>query len=162
MLLLLVLMMIAASAADERDELLKMCRDKYPPQACPGYWYRLDGQRCMSVFRSFAPFDIAETYCKREGGHLISINNLSDYNQVLCMLLRDRYTRNEHWIGAKRSQGKFSWVDGSGPLTFTKWAPGQPDNQQQQDCVVMNYGSWGAWKTLPCSENRLIMCERRG
>ncbi|XP_026234598.1 C-type lectin domain family 17, member A-like isoform X2 [Anabas testudineus] len=163
MLLLLLLTFITASAADnERDQILQMCTAKNVLQYCSSLgWYRLDGNRCMRSTRTLAPFDTAEMFCTREGGHLVSINSQADYTKVLCLLVKDLAYRNLYWIGARKRQGKYYWINGGGPLTFTQWAPDKPKGSQD-DCVEMNFGAWGLWNNQACSENRLFVCEKRG
>lgn len=88
MLLLLVLTFIAVSAAgknkhtkscskqitktkrmfnfspcvtdNERDQILKNCRQRSILQSCDIGWYRLDAKRCMTATRTLAPFDGAQ------------------------------------------------------------------------------------------------------
>ena len=67
------------------------------------------------------------------------------------------------WIGLKRSGTAYKWEDGT-PLSFTKWAPGEPDNR---DCVYM-VGPWddpgrqGLWKDASCSSQfREIICKSK-
>jgi len=59
------------------------------------------------------------------------------------------------WIGVNRS-GDGSFVTPSGAeLTFTDWAPGQPNGPNNQNCVNINWesdgnGGW-AWGDLQCT-----------
>ncbi|XP_026999956.1 macrophage mannose receptor 1-like [Tachysurus fulvidraco] len=60
------------------------------------------------------------------------------------------------WIGLRKNKGETSftqWSDGS-VLGFSKWKSGQPDNLQQEDCVLMS----SEWENQDCSNLYNFFC----
>ncbi|CAH1241745.1 VCAN [Branchiostoma lanceolatum] len=67
--------------------------------------------------------------CEQHGGNLSSIKD-SDENDFIADVIRNAkgYLRHHVWFGLKRGpDGQFKWTDGS-PLSYSNWAPGEPDN----------------------------------
>ena len=84
------------------------------------------------------------------GGHLVTMEGASENDWVLQVFGDDNGSPRQLWIGLTDalSEGDFRWIDGQ-PLTWTNWAPGQPDNGTTygingEDYVRM-YGS-NAWE----------------
>ena len=75
---------------------------------------------------------------------LVSIpdNTTNDYLTTL--------TKETSWTGGyKNSEGDWGWTDGS-PWTFTKWAPGEPnDDGGREDFVEINFQKIGLWNDDP-------------
>jgi hypothetical protein len=75
------------------------------------------------------------------------------------------------WIGLKRSgagSSSFVWDSGE-PLSYTNWAPGEPNNENGvEECVIM----WGPnlsfanlkskWNDMACEQSKVdaVVCER--
>ncbi|RUS84672.1 hypothetical protein EGW08_007592, partial [Elysia chlorotica] len=64
-------------------------------------------------------------------------NSRDEESYLAGRLSRSRL--DSYWIGASDSEIEFGWVwaDGS-PFSYFNWAPGQPDNYKDQDCVSLN------------------------
>jgi hypothetical protein len=89
------------------------------------------------------------------GGHLVTINNQSEQDWL--------FSTFGSWLGAPRAlwtgfndrpvEGRFEWISGD-PVTFTNWAPGEPNNNatgEGEDCVALwppGYGNAGQWNDL--------------
>ncbi len=57
------------------------------------------------------------------------------------------------WIGLQKT-GRDEWHWSSGePALYLNWATGQPDGRDE--CAYMRNGQW---HDLPCSDNRLFIC----
>ena len=59
------------------------------------------------------------------------------------------------------TEGRFVWSQSGKGVTFQSWAPGEPNNQGNADCVVM----WGdmynyKWDDVPCYKKYWFVCER--
>jgi len=63
------------------------------------------------------------------GGHLATINDAAENQWVYDTFANFGSTDRNLWIGFDdvASEGSFVWSSGE-PVTFTKWAPGQPNN----------------------------------
>lgn len=91
-------------------------------------------------------WDEAEAQCERMGGHLVTISSKEEENIVERVL----GSHSCYWIGLSdnETEGSFVWVTGE-PLTYTKWADGQPDNYDDREDWVMitardiQYDGWG-------------------
>jgi hypothetical protein len=110
-------------------------------------------------------FDRARQACAYLGSEMVSIGSAAE-DQVVFGLLTAQ-TRAA-WIGLRRQQGVFVWVDGSA-VGYTHWAPGEPNNERgQEDCVLI----WGPsiennplrsrWNDAPCAKppRDAVVCER--
>jgi hypothetical protein len=68
----------------------------------------------------------AEAFAQTLGGHLVTINDEGENNWLF-----DTFNGANvgFWIGLNDAadEGKFTWVGGEA-LTFTAWAPGEPNN----------------------------------
>ena len=68
------------------------------------------------------------------------------------------------WIGLTddAQEGVHIWDDGvPAALGHTDWEPGQPDNYNDGDCVVIAQYFDYKWDDVPCeTANNGILCER--
>ncbi len=87
------------------------------------------------------------------GGHLTAIGNLAEQNWVYNSFSSFATTNRMLWIGFDdvASEGHFVWSSGD-PVTFTYWAPGEPNNYQgNEDFVTIyppdnpNAAHWNDW-----------------
>jgi hypothetical protein len=64
------------------------------------------------------------------GGWLVTIDNLSEQQFVQNLLLTQKATPGSYWFGLEKSPttGKYAWSSKSQAVTYTHWAPRQPDN----------------------------------
>jgi hypothetical protein len=82
------------------------------------------------VFDVYMTWTEAEAYCRRIGGHLVTITSAQEQAMVESMLgSAEKY---EYWIGAYRPDGMetYVWVTGE-PFTYSNWAEGQPDKDRE-------------------------------
>lgn len=107
----------------------------------------------------------AKEWCEKQGGHLATISNSSEWNAVKQAL--EKYNGVPCWLGAESTSGTWKWVTGEN-LTYTNWSSGQPD------CAGKNEFYLGAfndskkwldcylWNDYPCDGAGLIggfVCE---
>ena len=57
------------------------------------------------------------------------------------------------------SEGTFVWPDGT-HVTYNKWSPSLPNNQEHQDCVRMMTVGEGAWDETSCTKHLPFVCEK--
>lgn len=64
------------------------------------------------------------------------------------------------WIGSEAVNSKWQReaIGGASvPLTYTRWAPGQPDGGKKETCTEM--WTTGAWNDAPCAHMKMYACE---
>ena len=93
----------------------------------------------------------AEAFAVSLGGHLASIGDLNENQFLFNTFFSGPNNVGIAWIGFNdvASEGTFVWSSGD-PVTFTRWAPGEPNNGAGNDYVNMLSGSVlpgspGAW-----------------
>lgn len=96
----------------------------------------------------------AQTFAEGLGANLVSIQSQAENDCILSSLTAMNET-GKIWIGLNDElvEGTFVWYDQS-PVTYTNWAPGEPNNSGgNEDCVqIYPTGSYpGSWNDLPCS-----------
>ncbi len=94
-------------------------------------------------------FTEAEAHAVTLGGHLASIADADENEFVRGMVLGFDGTDRRGWIGFTdaASEGDFQWTDGSA-VTFTNWAPGEPNNANNTEHYAELLGSNGLWNDL--------------
>ena len=101
-------------------------------------------------------WDEAERKCSNNNAYLASVTS-SEENRFIKQLAGNRETL----IGARKTEGTFTWSDGS-PWDTTKleefWAPGEPD---YDDCVHIVPGAAGQWKVDRCRYTKPFVCESK-
>ena len=104
-------------------------------------------------------WDDAEAFCKRKGGHLASVTS----EDINAFVLQEKMLRNlEHlWIGGsdKENEGVWRWSDGS-PWSYTNWDPGQPNRDNNKDCLQFGYHEKRDWMDRPCANNVNFVCSQ--
>lgn len=81
----------------------------------------------------------AKAICERIGGHLATVNNQGEQS-IIESLLTSRSShaevyKNCYWLGGYKEANAWKWVTGD-ELTYTNWAPGQPDIESE-DKIMM-------------------------
>ncbi|XP_005176166.1 lectin subunit alpha-like [Musca domestica] len=74
---------------------------------------------------------------------------------------------NDHpniWIGGndKAKNREFMWITANKPFTYTKWAPGQPDNKRgKEHCAMLWENHNYQWNDGDCLSKMIYVCEER-
>lgn len=91
--------------------------------------------------------------CAANGGRLVEIFDAAQND-----FLRSKLSAAA-WIGLddKTVEGTWSW-QGTSAVWFN-WAPGQPDNSNNEDCASIM--ATGGWNDLPCAGQAAALCETR-
>ncbi|XP_033912006.1 E-selectin-like [Acipenser ruthenus] len=102
-------------------------------------------------------------YCRDHYTDLVSLTSLAAQNRV-SELVRNS-TASQFWIGLHRSivYDNWYWVageDNKGPVNYTNWAPGEPNNPYYEHCGEMVLGEDGGaeWNDLCCYEKLPFIC----
>lgn len=95
-------------------------------------------------------FHTALLRCFQEKALLVSIHNAEEQAYVNSMVGTGEVSAA--WIGMAMfgiASGQYMWVDNS-PVTYTHWAPGEPNNANgEEQCVQMNRHQ-GGWNDANC------------
>ncbi|KAF5892327.1 lactose-binding lectin l-2-like, partial [Clarias magur] len=106
---------------------------------CPTGWVKYE-RHCYLYQANRMDWASAEKHCLNLGGHLTSIHSENEYQMIKVVIRAHDRQENPTWIGLNGCQKKFNWFwsDGS-KLTFTKWNPIEPNFQDEECCVHMNW-----------------------
>lgn len=99
----------------------------------------------------------AEADCTLQGGHLVSIHSLAEYQTITAQT--DSLQMGDFWIGFNDEmlEGKFVWADGT-PANFSLWNAGEPnDYGMTEDCTEAYAG--GNWNDLDCNAGLRYVCK---
>lgn len=126
---------------------------------CPGLdWYEF-GEFCYKPFDDKKTWHGARDECRKNGADLVSIASLTEQSWLESYLYM---ATSDVWIGLNdlSFSGLFSWSDHH-PVTFTYWAPGEPNNHLgfNEDCVEM-YAQTGRWNDITCTELNTYICKK--
>lgn len=131
--------------------------------ACDGCTLLAIGDRSYAFCPSGATWDAARGHCTAAGGDLLRIDDEAE-NAAVTQLAEPPSAVGGGWfigLSDAASRGAFTWVDG-GPLTFTAWLAGEPnDGGGDEDCVEMDLAG-GGWNDVPCTMTRAFVCESGG
>ncbi|XP_073452958.1 mannose-binding protein C-like [Aquarana catesbeiana] len=103
-------------------------------------------------------FENAQKTCREAGGSLATPRNAAE-NSAVEEIIRTKGNSKKAFLGITDLQveGTFKYSTGE-KVDFTNWNPGEPNNSKNiEDCGEMQ--SNGKWNDIPCSEQRLIICE---
>jgi hypothetical protein len=121
------------------------------------------GERSYAFCPGAATWDAARGHCTGLGGDLLRIDDEAE-NTAVAQLPEPAPGAGGGWfigLSDAASRGAFTWVDG-GPLSFTAWLPGEPnDGGADEDCAEMDQVG-GGWNDVPCSMTRAFVCESGG
>ncbi|KAA8578173.1 hypothetical protein FQN60_007124 [Etheostoma spectabile] len=150
-LLLVVLMFISDSAAGNPA---KMCRTKYPATPCKNKnlgegWSQMGDNRCVKAFNKthFGYHDAEMTCRKFPNGHLVSIHNEAELNQVECDMYRTTTRKAHYWIGGHRKEGAWKSQEETEEKGLQSWRSGvvmaspTPEDSDLDSCVAAD-GWW--------------------
>lgn len=102
---------------------------------------------------SSATWTASEAEAISLGGHLVTINDQAEQDWVFSIFGGYGGVQRLLWIGLNdvAIEGQFTWTSGE-PVTYTKWAPGEPNNANGiEDHVSMYYPNhsassrWNDW-----------------
>jgi len=106
---------------------------------------------CYRVSNTQMNYYQADQFCKKHGGYLFEPRTAADTNFIKPMLSQGLF----YWIGLNNlANGRYLWQSDNSPLTYTNWAPSNPDNFNIERCVVScGYGGY-LWNTIGCSDQK--------
>ncbi|XP_053537534.1 lactose-binding lectin l-2 [Ictalurus punctatus] len=126
---------------------------------CPNGWVTYE-RRCF-LYQARTDWASAEKRCLDLGAHLVSIQNEREYQLVKSVIRAHDPWENPTWIGLNACQKKyfFFWSDGT-KLTYTKWNPNEPNFNNRECCVHMNWSGSKNWNDIPCDHSYPFVCAK--
>jgi gliding motility-associated-like protein len=95
----------------------------------------------------------AQAFAQTLGANLVSIQSQAENDCILSSLTALGQS-GVIWIGFSDeiSEGNFVWYD-QAPITYTNWAPGEPNQSGNEDCVQIypTGANPGTWNDLSCT-----------
>ncbi|XP_031621807.1 perlucin-like [Contarinia nasturtii] len=102
--------------------------------------------------------------------NLVSISSKADSDQITQQIKDQGHEGSAFWTSGTKLGDNITWLwMGNGrPVSFTNWAPGQPDNLNHytESCINIfsNDMVWGPntaqkWNDIRCSRELNIICE---
>ena len=90
---------------------------------------------------SAASWSDAQLEAESVGGNLVTISDVAEEDW-----LKQTFGSQPYWIGLQENPttGQFEWVS-TEPVTYTNWAPGQPNDPAVDNVAVMNSPATGQW-----------------
>jgi hypothetical protein len=120
---------------------------------CPRGFANIFNQNCYKYSNLLTTWDGADAACRMANSWLVTVSSLDEHNFLI-----QSYGIGDYWIGlnANAHSGTYLWTNGE-PVTFTKWARGQPDSSG--DCVYFWQNSAGSWDDVGCDNKKPFVCE---
>jgi len=105
------------------------------------------------------PFQDARLQCQARGGDLTVIEDEAEnaIHALQALTLGGETSRWYIGINDIEVEGDFVWLDGAA-VGFTRWGPGEPNDQGDEDCGVL-YGGDSSWNDQDCGVDSVFICE---
>uniref|UniRef100_A0A0B7BIK3 Macrophage mannose receptor 1-like n=1 Tax=Arion vulgaris TaxID=1028688 RepID=A0A0B7BIK3_9EUPU len=138
----------------------KTVKEVLPPLSdfhCPDQW-EVAGDTCVYFSTDVATWSQASANCQELQSQLLVVNSVDAHS-----FLKGRVTSGQFWIGLsdRSKEGNFTWVNGT-VLNITSWAPGQPDNKEDENCVIVKSSLTGVrWFDNACLERNNYICQQQ-
>ncbi|CAH3173842.1 unnamed protein product [Porites lobata] len=115
---------------------------------CPDGWDYFNGY-CYLTSTVCAPWVTAVSNCSAMNSHLVTV-----HNQEENVYIQHRHNGERSWIGLndRSVEGSFVWTNKE-IIRFHYWAPQQPNNLKNEDCVHALGAEHGyTWNDVSCDK----------
>ncbi|XP_077159614.1 macrophage mannose receptor 1-like [Paroedura picta] len=140
---------LKAEPNDSFDESYKLIEDGWVKYGDNEYYF-------SDKMKSFGE---ARRICRQHSGDVVVIT--SEKEQMFLFKYNNFHAfKDDFYIGLSVGvDGKFRWLDGT-LVTYAAWAPGEPNNANEDEGCVMQYERTGLWNDISCSAVKRFICER--
>lgn len=121
------------------------------------------GSSCYYFSNTTFNWHDSSTSCEFKGADLAHPNTLEKNTQLVNYLKTNFPKIDSWWLGASdlSQEGTWRWANDNSKVNFNNWLRGQPDNQNNEDCLhywpKYNYG----WNDNPCRSSSWYICEQK-
>uniref|UniRef100_A0A182NPC3 C-type lectin domain-containing protein n=1 Tax=Anopheles dirus TaxID=7168 RepID=A0A182NPC3_9DIPT len=114
------------------------------------------GYKKFVAYKQTMNYFTAWQTCRLYGGHLASIESAGENARVVTAIQAAGSIGNAWFIGATDIgiEGQFVWIGLNKKITsssYTNWNTGEPNNQDNEDCVVIGYNAGVSWNDVKCN-----------
>ncbi|XP_066022454.1 uncharacterized protein [Pocillopora verrucosa] len=123
-------------------------------EVCQLGWDYFNGY-CYFTSSNCSSWPTAERKCAKMGSHLATV-----HNQEENVYIQHRHNGEKSWIGLndRSVEGSFLWTK-KGTSSFRFWAPNQPNNYTDQDCVhTLGAKNEYTWNDVSCDDCFKFTC----
>ena len=125
---------------------------------CSHGWFQREYPFCYRIAPRPKTFQAAQTSCKRMGGNLASIRDVTE-----AIFLGRHLKGKFYWIGLYniKNDENFVWTDGS-RVTFRNFLR-NPNNGGNGHCVqLVRMPAGYKWKLVKCAKESPYICKKKG
>ncbi|XP_062568465.1 perlucin-like protein [Saccostrea cucullata] len=128
---------------------------------CPPGWIQNDSTCYSFVTSSKEHWTSASYHCSLHSASLVEVDSSTE-NDFLRKHSIDMGIHSDFWIGLTddSSEGNWEWLPSGNTVSFSDWAPGQPDNGHNEDCVLLSHSKHYHWNDDQCDNSHYFICER--
>ena len=115
---------------------------------CPDGWDYFNGY-CYLTSSVCSPWVTAVCNCSAMNSHLVTV-----HNQEENVYIQHRHNGERSWIGLndRSVEGSFVWTNKE-IIRFQYWAPQQPNNLKNEDCVhALGAKNGYSWNDVSCDK----------
>ena len=123
-------------------------------EICQPEWNYFSGY-CYFTSSTCSSWPTAKKKCIEMGSHLATV-----HNQEENVYIQHRHNGEKSWIGLndRSVEGSFVWTN-KGTSSFRFWAPNQPNNYTDQDCVhTLGAKNEYTWNDVSCDNCFKFTC----
>ncbi|XP_067660645.1 echinoidin-like [Haliotis asinina] len=132
--------------------------------SCPDYWTSY-GSSCYTLIKNPSTWAGADDICKDFDAFLVEVDTKEENEFLKSYLKNKSLTVRAVWLGGNDllSEDHWMWAHSKEPVTFTDWAPTQPDNvANTENCLELaienRFGY--KWNDNVCSARQYFICEQ--
>ena len=118
-----------------------------------------EGRMYLFCLRPDTTANAARRACTNLGGALCLVNDARENDFLYASFATFR--RTHFYVDGRDDDTEGSFYTRSGPLPFSAWAPGEPNNVNNEDCVEL---ADPGWNDVPCEGDtkNAFICEMPG
>ncbi len=111
---------------------------------------------CYMYFSDPVIWEVARLACAGLGGHLATSQSDVE-NAIITPLSGTEYA----WMAGNDIdvEGAWGWETGE-PMVYVNWRDGEPNNSNNEDCMVIEGINMGLWDDRSCDSAYAFICER--